>query len=159
MTDRASGLARLRLGGNVRRLMYQTLIWRLVLRNHPRRLRTALDTEDCERLAHALVDGVRRDAELGGDLLRIQMPVDEAKAIELAVAELRDACRHRILGRRSMPRRIPIRVRQAVRFVQGNPHLAQHGALPSSESRETLGHPRRIRQIFSGFPPKWVNLG
>ena len=39
--------------------------------------RAALDAEDLQRLADALVDGVRRNAELGRDFLRDEMLVDE----------------------------------------------------------------------------------
>jgi hypothetical protein len=45
--------------------------------NDPCSLRAALDAQDLERLAHTLVDRVRRDAELGGDLLRVQVAIDE----------------------------------------------------------------------------------
>jgi len=44
---------------NVRRLMYQSLIWPAVLGNEARRLAAALDAQDMERAANALVDRVR----------------------------------------------------------------------------------------------------
>src|SRR5687768_5657164 len=94
MTDRAHcvevGAARL----NIRRLMYQTLIWPAVLGDEARGLGPALDSEDMERAADALVDGMRRDVELGRNLFRGQMLVDQPQAIELAGAQPRDAARH-----------------------------------------------------------------
>ena len=68
---------------NVRRLMYQTLIWPAVLGDQARRLRAALDAKDLQRLADALVDGVRRNVELGGDFLGAEVLVDKPEAIEL----------------------------------------------------------------------------
>jgi hypothetical protein len=78
-------------GLNVRRLMYQSLIWSAVLRNQPRRLSAALHAQDCKRLADALVDRVRRNVELGRNLLGREVLVDEAKAVQLALAQARDA--------------------------------------------------------------------
>jgi hypothetical protein len=46
MTDRGFGVAGLGVADNVRRLMYQSLIWALGLRHDPRGLRAALDAED-----------------------------------------------------------------------------------------------------------------
>jgi hypothetical protein len=69
MTDRGLWVAVSCMGLNVRRLMYQPLICAFVLGDDPRRLRAALDTKDCERLANPLVDGVRRNVELGSDFL------------------------------------------------------------------------------------------
>jgi hypothetical protein len=67
--------------------MYQTLICPFVgagmLRDHPRGLRAPLDAENPERLADALIDGVRRNPELDRDFLGAQMLVDEAQAVEL----------------------------------------------------------------------------
>jgi hypothetical protein len=133
--------------------MYQSLIWPGILSDHARRLRASLDAEDLERLADALVDRVPRDSELGGDFLRAQMLVDEAKAIELAVGQPRDPLRERIM---SHLRGSGI-VSRAFRIVQGNPHLAQHRATPEQRVLLALGYPRTFRQIFSGFPPKRVN--
>jgi len=90
MTDRGSWVTLFGLGGNVRRLMYQPLIWPRILGNDPRCLRTALDTEDRQRLANSLVDGMGRNPELGGDFLGAEMLVDEAKAIELGGGQFRD---------------------------------------------------------------------
>jgi len=75
---------------NVRRLMYQSLIWLSVLDHEARRLGAALDTEDLECAADALVDGVRRNPELDRDFLRRTILGDEAQAGELAAAELVD---------------------------------------------------------------------
>jgi hypothetical protein len=49
--------------------MYQPLIWPAGLRNEARRLGTAFNAERVESLTNALVDRVRRDIELGRDLL------------------------------------------------------------------------------------------
>ena len=59
MTDRGFWVAGSLVRLNVRRLMYQSLIWSAVLRDEARRLGAALDAEDLERLADALIDGVR----------------------------------------------------------------------------------------------------
>ena len=71
---------------NVRRLMYQSLIWLTVLRNDACRLGAALDTQDLERAANTLVDPVWGDAELGRDFLRGEMLVHQPQAIELSRA-------------------------------------------------------------------------
>ena len=83
------GAGRVRL--NVRRLMYQTLICGTVAGDDPRRLGAPRDTEDLERLADALVDGVRGDSKLAGDFLRREVLVDEEQAIELALAQPGDS--------------------------------------------------------------------
>jgi hypothetical protein len=49
--------------------MYQSLIWPTVPRDEARRLGAPFNAEDLQRLADALVDGVRRNFELGRDLL------------------------------------------------------------------------------------------
>jgi hypothetical protein len=135
--------------------MYQSLIWSAVLRDNPRRLCPAGDAEDREGLADSLVDRVRRDSELGGDFLGIQMLVDEAEAVELALGQVPDPFGERIVKRAL---RRPSALRPIVRFFQGSPHCAQHYATPEPRlSNRPLGHPRRFRQIFSGFPPIWVN--
>jgi hypothetical protein len=69
MTDRGLWVAGLFVGGNVRRLMYQSLIWAFDLGNDACRLRPALYAEDSQGLANALVNRVRRNAELGRDFL------------------------------------------------------------------------------------------
>jgi nucleoside-diphosphate-sugar epimerase len=71
-------------------LMYQSLIWLGILVDDPRRLRAALNAEDLQRLADALVDGVGRDSELGSDFLRAEMLCDKTKAIELTRTEPRN---------------------------------------------------------------------
>jgi len=76
--------------------MYQSLIWPSVLGDHSSRLRPALDAQRRERLANALVDGVRRNAELGCDFLGIEMLVDEEEAIELARSQSGDARGHQV---------------------------------------------------------------
>jgi hypothetical protein len=69
IADRSFGVTCGQLGINVRRLMYQTLIWARKLSDDPSSLRTALHAEDLKRLSDALIDGVRGDAELRCDLL------------------------------------------------------------------------------------------
>lgn len=78
---------------NIRRLMYQSLIWPAVAGNEAGGLGAALDAEDVERAANALVDRVGRDIELRGDLFRGKVLVDEPQAIELARAQPRDTAR------------------------------------------------------------------
>jgi hypothetical protein len=70
--------------------MYQSLIWPAALSYDACRLTTALDSKDVERSSNALVDGVRRDVELGRDLFRRQVLIDEEQTVELASAEPRD---------------------------------------------------------------------
>jgi hypothetical protein len=70
LTDRGFGMGGLAAALNVRRSMYQALIWRRgMLRDGARRLRSPLHAEDCKRLADALIDGVRGNGEAGGDFL------------------------------------------------------------------------------------------
>ena len=68
-TDRPIGLIRFECRLNVRRLMYQSLIWPNLLRYQPRRLRTTLDPQDMEGAADALIDRMGRNTELDCDLL------------------------------------------------------------------------------------------
>jgi len=84
---------------NVRRLMYQTLIWSAELRDETSGLRTPLHAERVERLTDALVDSMGGDPKLVRDLLGRQMLVDQAQAIELAVGESRDPRSYRVLCR------------------------------------------------------------
>jgi hypothetical protein len=62
------------LGGegtlNVRRLMYQSLIWLMMPGHDAGGLSTPLHAQRLKRYANALVDRVRRDVELGRDFLR-----------------------------------------------------------------------------------------
>jgi len=143
-----SGTVRL----NVRRLMYQTLIWPAELRDDARGLGAAVNTEDMKRLSNPLVDGVRRYPELCGDFLGTQMLIDKAQAIELARREPSNAIRHPFVC--FLSRRPPSRVRQAVSIPQINPHLAQHRALPSSESAIL----RSSEVISPEFPQNFAEL-
>jgi hypothetical protein len=129
IADRGFRVAGLLAGGNVRRLMYQSLIWSFYLGDDARRLRAPLDPEDRERLADALVDGVRRNLELGSDFLGGKMLVDEEQAVQLAGGELGDARRHQLRRARTMG--IEGRILRSVTIIQGNSHPAQHAALPS----------------------------
>jgi hypothetical protein len=74
---------------NVRRLMYQLLIWVAVSGDEARGMLALSHFKDLERLANALVDRVGRNSELDRDLLGGQMLVDKQQAIELAAAETR----------------------------------------------------------------------
>jgi hypothetical protein len=94
MTDRGFGVAGLFVGGNVRRLMYQSLIWPFVPGDDTRRLRSPLDAKRGERLANALIDGVRRDVQFGRDFLGAEVLIDEEKAVELALGKSGDALGH-----------------------------------------------------------------
>jgi hypothetical protein len=146
MTDRGLGVARLGLAVNVRRLMYQPLICLLVAADDPRRLGAALDAEDRERLADALVDGVRRDMELGGDFLGREMLVDEQQAVELPRAQPCDALGHFILSRKSAA------VRSVICIRHGKSHLAQHpNATPEQRVPESLGDLALHDQFFADF--------
>ena len=73
--------------------MYQTLIWSAVVGDEAGGLGPALDSQDVERAADALVDGVRGNVQFAGDFLGRQMLVDEAQAIKLAGAQPRNAAR------------------------------------------------------------------
>lgn len=75
----------------MRRLMYQPLIWLVMPGDDARGLRATFDAERLESETNALIDRMRRDVELGGDLFRRKVLVDEEKAIELALGELRDS--------------------------------------------------------------------
>jgi len=87
IADRAALFARRDPCLNVRRLMYQSLIWLGVVGHEPGRLRTASDAESLERLPDALVDGMRGDSQLDRNFLRRQMLSDEAQAIELPLCQ------------------------------------------------------------------------
>jgi hypothetical protein len=69
IADRAVVVAAKSLGHNVRRLMYQSLIWFAVLRHEARGMGPAQDSERLQGLPDALVDGMRRDSELDRDFL------------------------------------------------------------------------------------------
>ncbi|HSQ98899.1 MAG TPA: hypothetical protein VLM36_03185 [Sphingomicrobium sp.] len=146
MTDRGFwlGLGTARL--NVRRLMYQSLILPAVLRNDACRLRASFHPEDLERLPDTLVDRVRRYSELRRDLLRIEMLVNEAQAIELRGGQPSDARRHQVIGH--LPRSRLVIIRQAVRIFQRSPHRAQHGAYSRATSLEDLRSSARILPDF-----------
>jgi hypothetical protein len=74
---------------NVRRLMYQSLIWSADLRHESRGLGAAVDAQDLQGAAEPLVDGVRRDVELDRDFLGRHVLVDQTQTIELARAQPR----------------------------------------------------------------------
>ncbi|MFL6735715.1 MAG: hypothetical protein ACJ8F4_01480 [Sphingomonas sp.] len=91
-------------------------------------LRAPLDSKDRERLPNPLVNRVGRDPELGGDLLRVEVLVDETEAVKLTAAEARDSLGHGTVCR--VRRSYLAIIRRAVRAFQANPHCAQHGATP-----------------------------
>ena len=97
MTDRGFWLAGLRLVGNVRRLMYQSLIWPAVPRHDARRLGAAFDAEDLEGLADPLINGVRGNRQLRRNLFRREVLVDKAQAVELAGGQARYTLGHRVI--------------------------------------------------------------
>jgi len=88
--DRAPWVAGFRKCLNVRRLMYQTLIWSAVLGDEASSLSAALDAERMKRLADALINRVRRDSQLARNLLGIEVLIDQPKAVELPFGQLRD---------------------------------------------------------------------
>src|SRR4051812_37308601 len=102
MTDRGLWLAGLLLAGNVRRLMYQTLIWAAVLRHDARGLGAAFDAEDLKGLADALIGGMRREQQFARELLRRKMLIGEARAVEVAGRQGRGALSHRVVVGRPM---------------------------------------------------------
>jgi hypothetical protein len=77
--------------------MYQPLIFARVLSDDARCLRATFDSEGLERLADSLVDGVRRDPQLGRDFLRREVLVDQPQAVELALGQPSNALRNRIM--------------------------------------------------------------
>jgi hypothetical protein len=129
---------------NVRRLMYQTLIWPAVLGDEAGCLRAALDAERVKRLADALVDRVGGDVELAGDLFRRQVLVDEAQAIELALCQLGNLRPDRVLWRR---RPLIHGLLDAEIIVQNNSHPARHRRPPEQRVLPCLGHLSAFRQI------------
>ncbi|HEX3117008.1 MAG TPA: hypothetical protein VHQ48_16185 [Bradyrhizobium sp.] len=96
MTDRGLWVNRLGLAGNVRRLMYQSLIWVLVPRNDAGGMVAPIDPEDLQRLTDALVDGMRGNLELGRDLLGGEQLVDEEQAIKLGLSKFPDTLGHNV---------------------------------------------------------------
>jgi hypothetical protein len=102
IADRPQWLAHQLPRLNMRRLMYQPLIFPSVVRYEAGGLGPALYAKDLQGLAHALVDGVRRDLELSGDFLGRQMLIDQAQAIELARAKARHSLRHFIVNLRGI---------------------------------------------------------
>jgi hypothetical protein len=73
--------------------MYQTLIWSAVAGDDAGGLGPALNSQDMERAADALIDSVRGNVELRRDFLGRQVLIDEPQAIELTGAQPRNAAR------------------------------------------------------------------
>jgi hypothetical protein len=124
MTDRGFWVAGFALGGNVRRLMYQALIWCAVLGDEASGLGAALDAQRLQRLANALIDRVGRNAEARGDLFRTQMLVDEAEAVELTGRQPCEAITRGAVD--FVCRKASIVVWQRTAIFQIDPHCAQH---------------------------------
>jgi len=154
MTDRGFWVAGLWFDGNVRRLMYQSLIGATVLGNDARRLSAAGNAKDCKRLADALVDGVRRNAELDRDLFGRKQLVDEPQAVKLAAGQPGDTLGHQVLHARMGP---ASRIARSVRIVQGNPHPAKHAALSKHESAFGLSYLVSISQFLAEISPFSLN--
>jgi hypothetical protein len=133
-TDRGLWLIGFDLVGNVRRLMYQSLIFPLVsgnmLSDEAGCLRAPLHAKRCKGLANPLVHGVRGNAELGGDFLRAPMAVDKAKASKLTGVQLVNPSNYVVVEWNQADRPCAPTAR-LVRIVQGKSHSAQHAALPS----------------------------
>jgi hypothetical protein len=89
--DRAVFVSWLDVGVDVRRLMYQTLICRILgrdrVRDHARSLAAALDSELLQGTPDTLVNGMRTDSEADGDLLAAVVSVDQQQAFDLSLAE------------------------------------------------------------------------
>jgi hypothetical protein len=133
ITDRGIWLARLFVGGNVRRLMYQTLIWAAVLGDQACSLVAPGNTKNPKGLADPLIDGVGRDLELCRDFLRRQELVDEPQAVDLARGKPGHSLGHYVS--RARIEAVTRRIMRSARIVQGNTHPAQHAATPEPESR------------------------
>jgi hypothetical protein len=120
-TDRTTGVALGAAALNVRRLMYQMLICAVDLRDHARSLGPALNAEEMQGAANALIDCMRGNTELDRDFLGRQMLVDKQQGIELALAESGNApgnCRIGFAGgRRARPAIIAV-----IRQIIGHQH-------------------------------------
>ena len=76
---------------NMRRLMYQTLIWTAVASDEAGGMGATLHAKDLEGSADALIDGMWRNSELGRDFFGGQVLIDEAQAIQLTLTQPRNA--------------------------------------------------------------------
>src|SRR5690348_4703140 len=133
MPDRGVWLAAGEPAVDVRRLMYQSLIWLGKLRDDARGLLPAVHAKDAERLPDPLVHGVRGNVELGRDFLRRQMLVHEAQAVELPRAQARDELGHRILP--SAVTRFVRGVNHASIILQRKNNPPQHGRYSRAASQ------------------------
>jgi hypothetical protein len=131
MTDRGPWVAGIDWTLNVRRLMYQSLIWAAVAGDDARRLAAPLDAEDLERLAYALIHRVRRNAELGGDVLGREMLIDQSQAIELAFGQSGNPGFQRVHARSGLMV-VPGKTRVTIGFINAAQHKHRHA--PSFES-------------------------
>ena len=89
--DRALFLSGLEVSVDVRRLMYQTLICRILGRDGVGHqacgLSAAVYSKFFQSPANALIDGVRADAEANRDFLAAVVPVDQKQAFDLSLGE------------------------------------------------------------------------
>jgi hypothetical protein len=135
--------------------MYQSLIWlsgdKGVLGDEPGGLAPPLDAEDSQGLADALVDGVRRNVELGGDFLGAHVAVDEPQAIELAWSEAADALDHQVLRVRAVGN--TRRIVRSVRIIHCNIHPAKHCGTPTRVHRDCLWHLLSFIQFSADLAP------
>ena len=131
MSDRGVWVAVGSVRLNVRRLMYQSLIWSGMLRNDARRLASALDSQRVKRLANALVDGVGGDVELCRDFFRRQMLIDQPEAVELTGGEPGNTGYH-VVPRKAF--RPVCGFRHARPLLQCNSHPRRHAASLNNES-------------------------
>jgi hypothetical protein len=148
MTDRGFLVAWIGVGLKVRRLMYQSLIWTRMLGDEARGLGAALDSQDLESAANALVDRVRRDVELGRNFLGRKVLVDQPKAIELPGAEPRNA------NLDVVPRCVVLSLagpRHARNLLYCKPHDRWHDGTPERYARSPIYVKSREKASFSAF--------
>jgi len=132
--------------------MYQLLIWAPDLGDDARGLAPAFDAQDPQSLADPLVDGMRRNLELDGNLFRVEVLIDEQEAVELALGQFCDASGHQV--RRTGITCVVRRTRHLVGIVQSYSNPAQHAVYSRAEfTARTLGHASRISQFSTEFTP------
>jgi hypothetical protein len=89
--DRAVFLSELSRRVDVRRLMYQTLIYGVIGRNliryHSRGIASPLYTELVQGAANALIDRMGADPQFGRDFLAAVMAINQQQALDLAFSK------------------------------------------------------------------------
>ena len=83
---------------------------------------SGVDAERLQRLADALIDRMRRNPELGRDLLGAQVLIDQAKTIELAGRQPGNPLRHRVVS--GIVRSVLTVARHVIPILQSDPHTA-----------------------------------